>query len=255
MKILLRGFCVFALSIVLFAASSTSAHASSISVKKGIGLSESKGYSHIQLESLRVAWYYNWGAQSKVATKIPFVPMVFSKRMVDAPLQAEFVLGFNEPDNSKQSNMSVEEALKHWPRVVEKAKRVGGPAMAGNPLSGDWLPQFMLASPKVDFVTVHWYKGVQSKKFIKDLEAIHAKYNKPIWVTEFAPQTAGSSREQPEKFKQQDVETFIRETLGWMEKTPFIERYAWHDSKVGTSALFDESGQLTATGRAYSSIP
>ncbi|NBW80455.1 hypothetical protein EBR21_01755 [bacterium] len=255
MKKKLRILSGLVLSMFSIAVLTPPARASVASGKKGIGLSESKGFSQSQLEALKVAWYYNWGAKTKITTTIPFIPMIFSKRMVDEPLQADVVLGFNEPDNSKQSNMSVEEALKHWPSVVEKAKRIGGPAMAGNPVTGDWLPQFMLTSPKVDFVTVHWYKGIQSKKFIKDLEAIHSQYKKPIWVTEFAPQTAGSSREQPGKFKQKDVDTFIQESVGWMEKTPFIERYAWHDSKVGTSALFDEKGQLTATGRTYAAQP
>lgn len=252
-------FSVFCLLMSMFFASSK---ASSIpgplksvvaTGKKGIGLAESKGYSGKQLEALQVAWYYNWGSQSKITTTVPFVPMIFSKRTVDMALQTDIVLGFNEPDNSKQSNMSVDEALKHWPKVVAMAKRVGAPSMAGNPLFGDWLPQFMQANPKVDFITVHWYKGIQSKKFIKDLEAIHTSYKKPIWVTEFAPQTAGSSRNQPDKFKQQEVNTFIRETLAWMDKSPFIEKYAWHDSKLGTSALFDENGQLTETGRTYAS--
>jgi hypothetical protein len=113
----------------------------------------------------------------------------------------------------------------------------------------------MQASPKVDFVTVHWYKGVQSKKFIKDMEAVFEMYKRPLWITEFAPQTTKSSREKPDKFSQKEVDVFIREVTQWMEVTPFIERYAWHDAKAGTSALFDDSGRLTATGKVYASVP
>ena len=72
--------------------------------------------------------------------------------------------------------------------------------MAGNPVTGEWLPKFMESKPKVDFIPVHWYKGADHKKFIADMEAIHDKYGKPIWVTEFAPQTCSSSRKNPEKF-------------------------------------------------------
>ena len=36
-----------------------------------------------------------------------------------------------------------------------------------------------------------------------------------------------------------------------MEGHPQIERYAWHDSKSGSSCLFDATGRLSATGRAY----
>ncbi len=109
----------------------------------------------------------------------------------------------------------------------------------------------MKAKPKIDFVTVHWYKGADSRHFIKDIEAMHAAYDKPIWVTEFAPQTAASSRENPDKFTQAQVDQFISEVVDWMEKTSYVHRYAWHDSRVGTSALFDDKGTLTATGKAY----
>jgi hypothetical protein len=30
-----------------------------------------------------------------------------------------------------------------------------------------------------------------------------------------------------------------------------VERYTWHDSKSGTSSLFDTNGVLTATGKTY----
>jgi hypothetical protein len=36
-----------------------------------------------------------------------------------------------------------------------------------------------------------------------------------------------------------------------MDSTPWVQRYAWHDSRAGTSALFAENGELTATGPAY----
>ena len=65
------------------------------------------------------------------------------------------------------------------------------------------------------------------------------------------PQTGGSSREKPDKFSQAEVDHFISKTLAWMEATPYVERYAWHDPKTGTCALFTDKGELTPTGRAY----
>jgi hypothetical protein len=161
------------------------------------------------------------------------------------------VLGYNEPDNEKQSNIPVKDALAHWPRITAKARTIGGPAMAGNPLKSEWLLAFMQSKPKVDFMTLHWYKGADPKHFIRDLEEIHVKFGKPLWVTEFAPQTAASSEKDPKKYTHAQVTVFINETISFMERTPWVERYAWHDSRVGTSALFDEKGELTATGRVY----
>lgn len=248
-RTVLSAIVCLPLFVALGAAAAPSKPASQ---KKGLGLSESRGFSEKQLKELGVSWYYNWGAKTEIKTEIFFVPMIFSKRTVESPVSADAVLGFNEPDNSKQSDMTVQEALGLWPKVVTKGKRIGSPAMAGHPVAGDWLPQFMKPAPKVDFVTVHWYKGIQSKRFKKDMQDVFDTYKKPLWITEFAPQTTKSSKENPAKFSQAEVDTFIREVLAWMESTPFVERYAWHDAKTGTSALFDEKGNLTATGRTYS---
>lgn len=219
--------------------------------KKGVGLPERHGYGLPHLTALKVSWYYNWGPQTNVQSRVSFVPMIFSPKTLDAKTTGDYVLGYNEPDNAKQANIEVAEALAAWPKIIAKAKFVGSPAMAGNPLTKDWLTLFLRDSPKVDFITVHWYKGADSRHFIKDMEEIHEKFKKPIWVTEFAPQTAESSKENPGKFTQPQVDAFIAETTQWMERTPYILRFAWHDSKAGTSALFNEKGQLTATGKAY----
>lgn len=225
--------------------------AARVTAKKGIGLSERRGLGGRQLNALKVGWYYNWGAKTDVTTDVRFVPMIFSARTVDSDVRGGVVLGFNEPDNEKQSAMSVDEAVALWPRVAAKAGTVVSPAVAGDPIDGDWLPAFMRASPRIDCIAVHWYKGPNAKKFIRDVEEVHARYGKPVVVTEFAPQTASSSRENPTKYSQVEVEEFIAVTTAWMEATSFVAGYAWHDSKAGTSALFDDKGGLTATGRAY----
>lgn len=179
--------------------------------------------------------------------------MQFSLKRLKFKASGKYILGFNEPDNIKQSNISVNDALEAWPMMESQGELIGSPAMAGNPVTGDWFPSFMKTKPKIDFVTVHWYKGIDFKHFIKDMEGIYAAYGKPIWVTEFAPQTASSSNKNPNKFTQSQVDKFIKQTTEWMNTSSYIERYAWHDSRVGNSALFDEKGDLTLTGKSYSS--
>lgn len=223
--------------------------------KKGVGLAESKGLGDTQLKSLQVAWYYNWGPSSQIKTHIPFVPMAFRVKTIEKlPARSAYVLGFNEPDNEKQSDLSVAEALFAWPGLQSRAQAIGAPAMAGNPAkSSSWLYAFMRGQPKVDFVTLHWYKGANAKKFIDDVQALCETYKKPVWVTEFAPQTAGDARENPNRFSQAEVEAFIEESTQWMRKSDCVQRYAWHDAKVGTSSLF-EGKELSATGKAYGRV-
>lgn len=218
---------------------------------KGVGLAESKGMGVRQLEALKVGWYYNWNDHTSLTTDAQFIPMLFSAKRLTDKTYGDYLLGYNEPDHPKQANLPVEEALATWTKVATKAKYIGSPAMASNPVTGQWFPAFMAGKPKVDFITVHWYKGVDSQRFIADMEKIHDTYKKPLWITEFAPQTAASSKEKPDKYTQAQVDRFITEVVDWMESTPWVERYAWHDSKTGTSALFDEQGNLTSTGKAY----
>jgi hypothetical protein len=248
-------FTLFACCLValLGAADQPAAKAEPIA-RKGFGLPERKGMDAHHLELLKVGWYYNWGDSTKLTTLAQFVPMTFSGRREPPQSKEKILLGFNEPDHLKQANMTPAEALAKWPALVAKSESIIAPALAGNPLKSEWLTAFLKANPKVDAIAVHWYKGADSARFIKDLEEIHAHFKKPLWVTEFAPQTMADSAENPTKFTQAQVNTFITETTAFMEKTPWVARYAWHHSGVGTSALFTKDGQLTETGKAYSAV-
>ncbi len=243
-------FFIVALSVVMLNVGAVLVHAE-MSQKKGIGLAEKRGFGKERLEALNVSWYYNWSPRTNISTEAQFVPMIWSRKHLNTPIEGDYVLGYNEPDHKKQSNITVEDALESWPTLASKAEFVGSPSMAGNPVTGDWFPRFMAAGPKVDFVTVHWYKGVDPKHFIKDIEAVYTKYGKPVWVTEFAPQTTNNAKLNPNKYTQEQVDRFISETVRWMESTPWVERYAIFDPGIGTCALFDENGELTATGTTY----
>jgi hypothetical protein len=251
MKLLLPIFAMLGLLAPLPAAEETPPNKPAVR-KKGFGLPERKGMDAHHLDLLKVGWFYNWGSQTKISGHAQFVPMMFSLKTANPKNSGnDFILGYNEPDNTKQSDLSVKEALKNWSDVTSKGKFVISPAMAGNAVTKDWLNDFMKGKPKVDAIAFHWYKGVEASKFIKDLEELHAHFKKPIWVTEFAPQTAASSEETPDKFTHAQVKAFIDATTDFMEKTPWVHRYAWHHSGTGTSALFTEKGELTPTGKAY----
>ena len=248
-SILIKGL-VFA-SLVGMAAAQTATNG-----KKGIGLTESSGLGAAQLSALQVTWFYNWGAATQIQHAAQFVPMVFSpKRVRELPGQHRVVLGFNEPDNTKQANASPEQALAVWGALRQKADTVGSPALATNPIKqGNWLSTFLGLGAQVDFIAVHWYKGIEADKFIADMQALCKAYGKPVWVTEFAPQTAAQAREEPQKYSQAQVDRFIRDATAWMATSSCVQRYAWHDAKTGTSALFDNE-RLTATGQTYAAIP
>jgi hypothetical protein len=221
--------------------------------KKGVGLAERQTPDAARrLQALEVSWYYNWHHRSDLHTNAQFVPMVFGARS-PIPAQAPVLLGFNEPDHPRQANLSVAQALTLWPQL-EGAHALGAPVVAGHPLQGTWLPAFMQARPRVEFMTLHWYKGTDAQRLMRDVQALCERYGLPVWITEFAPSTAGQARQNPLRHSQQAVNTFIETVLPWLEKNPCVARYAWHDAKTGTSALWDAQGALTETGRRYAAV-
>eukprot|EP00759_Apiculatamorpha_spiralis_P019955 PhF_6_TR25588/c1_g1_i10/m.35893 len=232
--------------------------------KKGMGISKAFGAS--QLLSLNTTWYYNWGISPHIPQNdnFEFVPMMWSgKRVNDTiPQGSRYLLGFNEPDFEEQSNMTVAAALALWPWLLASAKKlsptpyVSAPVTARDPINGTWLPNFIRADPPpyFDFVCLHWYKGPNAAKFISDVQNLISAYRRPVWVTEFAPQTNSSSTSEPDKYTQEQVNSFIRNVTAFMESEPMVHRYAWHTSAVGTSALFKADGSLTLTGEAYAAV-
>jgi len=194
------------------------------------------------------------------------VPLAFSDASVNKiPLNTPYALGFNEPYGTKpgQANMTVARAAQSWLTLRPRVVNLGSPALAGN--SSPWLNSFLTGppSPKVDFVAFHWYgpAGASAPKlgitgvatsFMNEVTAVCQKYGKPVWVTEFAAQTHADSASHPNKYSQQAVDQFINLTIPFLNSSACVQRYAYHDSEVGTSALFDRtSGTLTATGLTY----
>ncbi len=140
--------------------------------KKGVGVWSFGGVSQA-LAASGASWYYTWSTQhSGVTTPSSgsFVPMIWGASSVtDASLaQARsygpYLLGFNEPDMAQQSNMTVEQALELWPKLMAAGKILGSPAVAyGGDTAGGWLDRFMSGARakgyRVDFITLHWYGG------------------------------------------------------------------------------------------------
>lgn len=112
----------------------------SLDVKKGIGCPST--CTEATLANLNVSWFYNWNSASSLKT-LPFIPMCFSdnnNRIDKLPAYSDILLGFNEPDNDGQSNMTVDEAYNLWPQLVAKSNIIASPVMAGNPAAaGSWL--------------------------------------------------------------------------------------------------------------------
>lgn len=240
------------------------------SAKKGLGISGKAPDFDRKLKSVNCKWFYNWtGAKPDDSPRsTDFIPMVWkysgnpqSVEKVAAVAKeenAKEILGFNEPDRSSQSNMTVQQALEAWPLLQKTGLRLGSPACA-HP-DNDWMKEFMEGIKKrdlkVDFICVHSYSGPNADAFIERLEAIHKLYKKPLWITEFAVGDWNAQSLVENRFKPDEVLKFMKDVLPKLDRLDFVERYAWFPADIdspplGNSALWDADGKLTRLGECY----
>jgi hypothetical protein len=238
--------------------------------KKGVALRDSEG---TKINSLNVAWHYNWRPASDVASLAGcFVPMIWGKQDQVKSLIAsgkgrppgdhDVLLLYNEPDFARQSNRSVEDVLAEWPAMSKLAARVSSPA-AGRPF-GPWMKAFMSGARrhglKVDFLAVHWYGAPDSKRFLAFVDRAWHEYGLPIWITEFAMADYKAVKYQTRnRFDRADAIRFMADVLPELDRRPYVERYAWlgtysEKESLRSSLLFDARGQLTDVGRAYARL-
>jgi hypothetical protein len=246
--------------------------------KKGVSAWVFNGVDRA-LKKSGATWYYTWATgHGGIASPhgVGFVPMIWGPGSVTtANLQqvrhepSRYLLGFNEPDNSGQSNMTVSQALSLWPRLMATKKILGSPAVATNAATkGAWLDQFMRGARarhyRVNFITAHWYGGdfvtSQAVQQLRSyLVAIHARYRRPIWLTEFALISFSNGVSFPTPSQQA---AFVTAAGQMLQRLPYVQRYAWFalpattepNGGDGSAGLFRPGAIATAAGRAFEKI-
>lgn len=229
------------------------------------------------------SWWYNWGAtpdqqglcKSGSRFAAEFVPMIWGcwgncshslpSDYVDIwqGVNAQFLLGFNEPDNSGQANLTPLQAAKYWPQVQAVAASANltlvSPALTHWSVNGSaWLDQFLgncSIVPGCDvslikYIAVHDYSG-DATGIVQRAQAFQQLYNRQIWLTEFSVGN-GAGRAAND--------AFCSKVLPGLEASPSVYRYAWYSSRnppaswVNASSLLDVSSSmpvLTSTGVIY----
>ena len=220
------------------------------------------------------SWYYTWAA-GHAGIKTPrgtsFVPMiraagdVTAANLAKVKREGHYLLGFNEPDNGGQANMSVSQALSLWPRLMATGMTLGSPAVAtGAATKGGWLDQFMAGAKsrgyRVSFIAVHWYGGnfataAAVSELKSYIQAIHARYHKPIWLTEFALIRFGGTASFPSP---QQQAAFLTAATTMLAHLSYVQRYAWFalpaSAGDGSAGLFRRGAVATRAGRAFEAV-
>ncbi|HEY5449235.1 MAG TPA: glycosyl hydrolase [Polyangia bacterium] len=226
---------------------------------------------------LGVTWYYNWTqTESEPCSNGQggqFVPMIWGHTGNEQSATGiansitsfvnknyGFVLGFNEPDNTGQSNIPVATAISLWPSFNNPAIKIGTPGTAANANPGmAWYTSFMNmlnanTSLRADFMAIHWYgwnagscnaTASELENYIKWAEGFAG--NRPIWITEWGCLNQSA----PDV---QTVVTFFNGAVAMFAKHPRVVRYAWYPWATN-HALVDSSGALTALGTAFAAAP
>ncbi|MEU8238640.1 sigma-70 family RNA polymerase sigma factor [Actinoplanes missouriensis] len=240
------------------------------SAKKGAAVWTFSG-SKAALKDVGASWYYDWGPSDDDVpgpAGVTFVPMIWgAANVTTATLKQaaaegdDWLLGFNEPDLAEQSNMTVEAALDAWPKLEATGMKLVSPAVAfGGDTAGGWLDRFMTGASerglRVDAIALHWYGSDFSKaavnQFLGYVDAVHERYGKPIWITEFGLINFGGSPRYPSDAQKV---AFIKGATTGLEKRRFVARYAWFGlPAVGDSAgfgLYKDGKTPTEAGKAY----
>ncbi|KAF7966055.1 hypothetical protein HWV62_40244 [Athelia sp. TMB] len=228
-----------ALGVLAFATSVLAAPQAE--ARKSFPFSTKKGLSYntaSYTNAFNLAWAYNWGENPNADTGtaadtgslrpgVEFTPMLWGSDATnwtvaaDAAIAAgaKHLLGFNEPDNAGQSNITPATAAQLWIEHMEpyagKVKLVGPAVTNGGGVQ--WLQQFLgnCTECTIDAIAMHWYDSAT-----------------------FAG--SGTVAQQ---------QSFFSYILPWMETQRFIERYAGFGDFSGT--YVNDDGSLTDLGRTY----
>ncbi|MFF8867536.1 glycoside hydrolase family protein [Streptomyces sp. NPDC015139] len=254
-----------------FAAGGHSAPASAASAakKKGISAWKFDGVTKA-LANSNVGWFYTWSSGKggiRPPRGVEFVPMIHDKGSVtekelgQAKKQGSTLLGFNEPDRPDQADMTVDQALDLWPRLQSTGLRLGAPAVAtGGDVAGGWLDRFMKGAAarhyRVDFIPLHWYGAdFNSRRATGQLhgyiEAVHKRYKKPIWLTEYALTDFSSGTPRYPTKEQQAA--FVKKSTGMLQHLSYVRRYAWFtlSTNRGDGTGLYRGAKANRVGAAY----
>lgn len=223
-------------------------------------------YAFQQADKTRSTWYYNWGSSPTIDPlnaeaknyNQEFVPEKWGAGGlwdgVYKIQESTHLMGYNEPDHSEQSNVTVEKAIEEWPLLMQTGMRLGSPATTNY----DWLYNFMDKCKKlnyrVDYVVVHAYWGGKSaRQWYNDLKTIHERTGRPIWIKEWNNGANWTKENWPSSQAEQYAKQLrdLTAIIGMLDTCSFIERYSIYNWVEDKRMIIDKNGDLTPAGKMY----
>ena len=192
----------------------------------------------------KVSWYYSWNPTpgwKHAPTNITFCPMLWGDKSVSSfrknvlnnldgrNNQGKCVMGMNEVNQRGQADMSVSHACSLMRENILPLKRHGwyivSPVTTNAPSGQTWMDHFRSNCGDVweaiDAVAVHYY-DTSINKFKNYVTEWYNRYDKPIWVTEYACQNfnGGSQCSDSKAYH------FHTTMASWFDEQDFVEAYS-----------------------------
>ena len=124
--------------------------------KKGLAMGGDMSDA-VKMKKLNVSWYYNWATtafNNSVDEGVAHIPMVWGasqsnlREIKSITDDANYILGYNEPDIESQANLSAGKALAAWKYIEATGKRTVSPALAV--YTGGFMDKFLIDGDTYD---------------------------------------------------------------------------------------------------------
>jgi hypothetical protein len=222
------------------------------------------GYDPAQIDLTKTTWRYDWSAGGSTTSNVEYVPIRQNGGWpgwadISGKQYVSHVLGFNEPDHTEQSNLTVSQAVAQWPDMLRTGLRIGSPACT----NFNWLYSFLdsckAKNYRVDYVAVHAYWNSKSpQNWYNDLKYIHDMTGRPIWITEWNNGANWTNENWPDNSRPLLLTTAnaakqladIKGILQVLDTASFIERYSIYNWVEDARAMV-LNGTLTPAGQYY----
>jgi hypothetical protein len=185
-----------------------------------------------------VSWNYNWGRDTgaNLPAHVVFTPMQHNRWWPDwntlpqsyspwhTTSKPVALLGYNEPEEPSQGNISMADAIALWPLLEQTDIPLVSPVPV-NPFNG-WLNDFYSQAGargyRIDFTAVHWYANPDAGGLINLLQSVYNTWGRPVWLTEFSTVDWGGTA----TWTEENNYRFLSEFMWRAEDLIWLKRYA-----------------------------
>jgi hypothetical protein len=220
-------------------------------------------------------WAYNYDDNTSAAepSYFDFVPMIHdanweplsdvqSRSVIwRSSRQPDYLLTYNEPDNSAQANMSTNQVISLWPQLQALNVPLVSPAMQNT--FDAWADNFfsLIANNnyRVDYTAVHQYIQPNATALINNLNVVYTTWGRPVWLTEFSPVDWNNTQ----SWSENDDYNFLAEFMWMAEDQDWLKRYAiflfsgtnsaspWVDNGYRGNFFLADGATLSPYGELY----